>query len=160
MPTLRSRGLWLPEMHGFELRQVLEEILVHEARRDVLAAGQFLEAALGPMSASLGLGGGDQSSAAQPCKLGRVAVVLALGEGLDGRRAAVIGEDASDCGHQHRLAVLAPAVVEKDRLFAGVAGQAITEHPLKVGDQSFVAVHDPSEERAGTADNRHAGQPP
>ena len=63
--TERRPGLWLPADHQLELRQVIEEVLAHEARRDLVAAGQRLDLGFGPAPTFLGLGGGDEPRAAQ-----------------------------------------------------------------------------------------------
>src|SRR5262245_39351834 len=47
-----------------ELRKEIEKILAHEARRDFVAAGQFLDARLRPAPTLLGLCGGNQAGAA------------------------------------------------------------------------------------------------
>ena len=48
-----------------ELRSVLEKILSHEARGDLIAAGQRLDLALGPTSAFFGFHGGHKAGTAQ-----------------------------------------------------------------------------------------------
>ena len=64
--TVRSLGMWLPSKQQLELRKEIEEILAHEARRDFVAAGQFLDARLRPAPALLGFGGGNQAGASSP----------------------------------------------------------------------------------------------
>ena len=112
-----------------------------------VAAGQHLDARLRPVPAALGLGRGDQPGAVKAGQFGRVPVGLALGEGLDGRRLAIVAEDAADGVEEDALAVGADAVAEEHRLFAGFAGQAVARDALQIGDQRLVAARDPVEER-------------
>ena len=48
-----------------ELRRIFEEILPHEPRRDLVATGERLDLAFGPMPTFLGLDRGDETSTAQ-----------------------------------------------------------------------------------------------
>jgi hypothetical protein len=57
-----------------ELRRILEEILPHEPRRNLIAACERLDSALGPAAALFRLDGGDEARAAQTCKVCRMTV--------------------------------------------------------------------------------------
>jgi hypothetical protein len=50
-------------------RSVFKEVLAHEARRDDVAPGQLLDLRLGPATALLGLGCGDEAQEAQAARL-------------------------------------------------------------------------------------------
>ena len=98
-------GLVVAADHQLELRQIVEEILAHEARRNLVAAGQRLDLGFGPAPTFLGLGGGDQASAAQAGEVGRVPIAEGGGEGLDRRGAVIVAEDAGDGVDEGALAV-------------------------------------------------------
>jgi hypothetical protein len=53
----------------FELRRVLEEILPHEPRGNLVAACERFDSAFGPAPAFFRLDGGDETGAAQTCKV-------------------------------------------------------------------------------------------
>ena len=112
--TERSPGLWLPAMISLNVRGVLEEILPHEPRRDRVAAGERLDAALGPASPFLGLDRGHEARTAQPGEIGRVPVAVARGEGLD-RRGAVIVAHGAVIAFRNVLLPLAPVPYRKNR---------------------------------------------
>jgi len=52
-----------------ELRRILEEILPHEPRRNLIAACERLDSALGPAPAFFCLDGGDETRATQAGKV-------------------------------------------------------------------------------------------
>jgi hypothetical protein len=64
----------LPEDHQLERRREFEEILAHEAGRDLVPTGQSLDARFGPPPAFLGFDRRDEAGAAQSCQLRRMSL--------------------------------------------------------------------------------------
>ena len=99
-----------------------------------------------PVPSGPRFGSGDQPGSAQARELRRVAIVPAFGERLDGGGDAIVAKDGRHRRHQDSFAVGAAAVVEKQGLLGGGAGQAIAEGSLEIGDERLIAAHDPVEE--------------
>lgn len=144
--TLRRLGLWLPADQQLELRDVLEEVLPHEARGHLVAAGQRFDARLGPAAALLGLDGAHQAGAAQHGELGRVPLDCAVGEGLDRRRSGVVAEDTGYGVDEDALAVGAGAVGEGEDLLVCAPGEHVAAQPPEVADELGVAAGDAVQE--------------
>ena len=125
-----------------ELREELEEVLAHEARRDLVATGEVLELGLGPAFALFGFDGRNEARAAQSRHIGRVPVGARFHEGVHRRVGRVITQDGGQGVDEHRLAVRACAVKEEQRVLLRRPGQRVTDHPLQVGLQPLVATRD------------------
>ena len=81
---LRMAGLWFARHEQLELREELEEVLAHEARRDLVAAGEVLELRLGPALALFGFDGATKRAPRRPaisvgCRSVRVSMKVSIG---------------------------------------------------------------------------------
>ena len=117
-----------------ECRLILEIVLPHVSCRDLLAAAQCLDPELVPPSSSLCLLGAYETCAAQPCKLGRVSVVLGLSERLHTGIRCIIPQDAAYHVDEGAFAVASAAITKKYGLLSGVAAKTVASHPLKERD--------------------------
>ena len=90
-------GLVVARDDEFERGPVLEEILAHEARGDGIAASELLNPAFRPASSFLRFGRGDEPCAAETGEIGRMAIGVACGEGLDRSGLMVVAEQPGNC---------------------------------------------------------------
>ena len=132
-------GLVVARHHQLELGDELEVVHSHEPCRDRVAAGQRLDLGLSPALALLGLLRRDQPGTHQAGQLGRVRLVLPLGEHVGRGRLRVVAEDPLQRVEERPLAVAARAVDEEQRMLAGRAGQRVAGHALQVSLQVLVA---------------------
>src|SRR5262245_50165678 len=79
-----------------EGRDEVEEVLPHEARGNLVAAGEHLDLGLVPASALGGLLCHHQPGAAQLGEIGRVALALGDEEGIGVGNGGIVAEDASN----------------------------------------------------------------
>ena len=140
--TLPSRGLWLPTDEQLEGRHEVEKVLPHEARGDLVAAGERLDLGLVPPPASLRFLRHHQPRAAQLGQIGRVVFDLAGDECRHVGHGRVVAEYLGDGVDEGRLAVGPGAVRKHENMLAGEAGAAISEVALQKPLQLGVAVGD------------------
>ena len=136
---IADRWLVVARNHQLELGHVLKEVLAHEARRHLVAASDRLDLGLVPAPPLLGFDGRHEACATQSGQIGGMPVVARVHERVHRRIGRVITEDRGDDIDEHRLAIRAGAVQEKQRVLAGDPGQAIAHHQLQVGDQIGIA---------------------
>jgi hypothetical protein len=98
----------VPRDDKFEGWQIVEIILTHELRGDLVAAGQSLEFGFRPFGAFFGFMCGDETGAHEPGQIGRVSGEAGCGESVD-RRDAVIFAKNSGVVETSTLLPLAPA---------------------------------------------------
>ena len=86
----------------FEGRDIVEIILPHELRGDLVAAGQSLEFGFRPLGAFFGFMSGHESRAHKSGQIGRVSGEAGCGERVDRRDAVIVAKDSGDCRDQAR----------------------------------------------------------
>ncbi len=101
--------------------------MAHEARRDLVPTGEVLELGLGPAFSLLGFDGRHEARAAQSRHIGRVPVGARFHEGVHRRVGRVITQDGGQRVDEHRLAVRACAVQEKQRVLLRRPGQRVPD---------------------------------
>src|SRR5262249_21972361 len=115
-----------------ELRRVLEEILPHEPRRNLVAACERFDSALGPAAAFFRFDGGDETGAAQTCKVCGVTVNGWRRKWLDWSRAVMISGGSHNCIEECCLSVCAKPIEEEKGVLLCRASEGIPGYALKV----------------------------
>lgn len=99
-----------------KLREELEKVLTHEARRDLAAISEVLELGLGPAFALFSFDGRRGAYAVQSRHIGRMPVGARLHECVHWRVGHVVIRDGGQCVDERRLAVRACAAQERQRV--------------------------------------------
>ena len=141
-----NRRLVVTGNQELELRSVGKEILVHQARRDVIPTRDRLDLGFVPASALLCLSCRYKARTAQSCQIGGVPVRARFHEGVHGSVGGIVAKHRGDHVHEYRLAVCTGAVQEKQCVGADVACQAVTHYTLQVVLQLVITPCDVDQE--------------
>src|SRR5262245_32484049 len=101
---------------------VVEEVLAHETRGDLVAAGQRLDLRFIPTPALLSFLCHDEPRTAQLGEIRWVTLAAGGNEGTHIRNRGVVADDRRDGIDEGALAVCAGAIGEDEFMFAGDAG--------------------------------------
>ena len=134
--------------HQLELRDVLEKVLAHETRRDLVATGDSFDLGLVPAPTLFRFDGGHEPRTPQAREVSGMPVAPRLHESVHGSAGGVVAKDRGQRVHEHRLAVGAGAVQEEQRMSTGRTSQAVADHALQVDLQVLIATGHVIQERA------------
>src|SRR5262249_38726429 len=109
-----------------ELRPILEEILPHEPRRNLVATCERLDPALGPTSTFFGLDGGDEACAAQAGNICGMPINGRCRERLNRSRAMVVAGAGRNRIEKSGFPVCTNSI-HKEKLLLGVAWEFSAE---------------------------------
>jgi hypothetical protein len=112
---------------------------VHEAGGDWITAGDLFDLGFRPRSSFLGFGCNHEARAGEHREIGRMAVKLRCDEGFHGSDGGIVAEDGGDGVEPFGFSVASWTIEEGERVFAGIAGEAVAAPTLQVADQLGVA---------------------
>src|SRR5262249_35274396 len=115
-----------------ELRRVLEEVLAHESRRNLVAAGERFDSAVGPAAAFFCLDSGDETRAAQAGKVCGMPIDGRCRERLDWGRAVVVAGAGRNRIEKCGFPVCTKSIEKEKRVLLCRASERVSGYTLKI----------------------------